>query len=39
VALGVTELGEIGEAGGAASFILSDPDRNWWEVSSPIAMN
>jgi catechol 2,3-dioxygenase-like lactoylglutathione lyase family enzyme len=39
VALGVTELGEIGEAGGAPSFILSDPDRNWWEVSSPIAMN
>lgn len=33
--LGVTELGELEEHGGAVAFMLSDPDRNWWEVTSP----
>jgi catechol 2,3-dioxygenase-like lactoylglutathione lyase family enzyme len=37
--LGVTELGAIEERGGAASFILSDPDRNWWEITSPVALS
>ena len=34
-ALGVTELREIDESDGAAAFIFSDPDRNWWEITSP----
>ena len=33
--LGVTELEELEESGGAVAFMLSDPDRNWWEVTSP----
>lgn len=37
--LGVTELGELEESGGAVSFMLSDPDRNWWEVTSPASIN
>lgn len=37
--LGVTQLGAIEERGGTASFILSDPDRNWWEVTSPVILN
>ncbi|HEV8725715.1 MAG TPA: VOC family protein [Candidatus Binatia bacterium] len=37
--LGVTELGELEEHGGAVAFILSDPDRNWWEVTSPVSVN
>ncbi len=32
---GVTELREIQTNGSRASFLLSDPDKNWWEVSSP----
>ncbi|MFQ5540007.1 MAG: VOC family protein [Candidatus Binatia bacterium] len=32
--LGVTELRELRTDGPAASFLLSDPDKNWWEVSS-----
>ena len=35
---GVTELGEIQETSSASSFLLSDPDRNWWEVSSPVSL-
>ena len=37
--LGVTELGELNESRGALTFILSDPDRNWWEVTSPVSLN
>jgi catechol 2,3-dioxygenase-like lactoylglutathione lyase family enzyme len=37
--LGVTELGELEESSGAISFMLSDPDRNWWEVTSPASIN
>jgi catechol 2,3-dioxygenase-like lactoylglutathione lyase family enzyme len=37
--LGVTELGELEERGGAISFMLSDPDRNWWEITSPVSVN
>jgi len=37
--LGVTQLGAIEERDGTASFILSDPDRNWWEVTSPVILN
>lgn len=33
--LGVTELEEIREEEGIVSFLLSDPDRNWWEIASP----
>jgi catechol 2,3-dioxygenase-like lactoylglutathione lyase family enzyme len=29
--LGVTQLSQLNE-NGAASFLLSDPDKNWWEV-------
>jgi len=35
--LGVTELGEIKESDGALSFLLGDPDRNWWEITGPAA--
>ncbi|MDH3443815.1 MAG: VOC family protein [Deltaproteobacteria bacterium] len=37
--LGVTELDEIKETGESVSFLLSDPDRNWWEVASPVPAN
>lgn len=33
--LGVTELGDLQTDGSALSFLLRDPDKNWWEVSSP----
>ena len=33
--LGVTELRELEANGSVSSFLLSDPDTNWWEVSSP----
>jgi len=32
--LGVTELSGLHADGPAASFLLRDPDRNWWEISS-----
>ncbi len=35
--LGVTELEDISEDSGTVSFLLSDPDHNWWEVTSPIS--
>jgi catechol 2,3-dioxygenase-like lactoylglutathione lyase family enzyme len=35
--LGVTELGAFLETNGSVSFLLSDPDRNWWEIASPTA--
>ena len=31
-ALGMTELGEIQNNGKLASFLLRDPDKNWWEL-------
>ena len=34
--LGVTELEEIQERSGGVSFLLSDLDANWWEISSPL---
>jgi catechol 2,3-dioxygenase-like lactoylglutathione lyase family enzyme len=37
--VGVTELEEIKENGESVSFLLTDPDRNWWEVSSPASVN
>jgi len=37
--LGVTELGELEERDGAPAFILSDLDRNWWEITSPVTVN
>ncbi len=33
--LGVTGLEGIREKFGAASFLLSDPNKNWWEIASP----
>ena len=33
--LGMTELRELQSDGPAASFLLSDPYRNWWEITSP----
>ena len=32
---GVFELGDVQTHGSIASFLLSDPDNNWWEVTSP----
>jgi catechol 2,3-dioxygenase-like lactoylglutathione lyase family enzyme len=37
--LGVTELGELEERDGTPAFILSDLDRNWWEITSPVTVN
>jgi len=33
--LGVAELCEPQGGGASCSFLLRDPDRNWWEISSP----
>lgn len=33
--LGVAELCGLESDGPVCSFLFSDPDRNWWEVSSP----
>ena len=33
--LGVTDLGPIRQNGTGAFFLLRDPDRNCWEVTSP----
>lgn len=32
---GITDLTEIIDRNGAVSFLLSDPDSNWWEIASP----
>ena len=37
--VGLTDLGELEENAEATAFILSDPDRNWWEVTSPGSAN
>lgn len=33
--LGITEFRKLETDGPVASFLLSDPDGNWWEISSP----
>jgi catechol 2,3-dioxygenase-like lactoylglutathione lyase family enzyme len=33
--VGLTGLTEPEERGGVVSFMLSDPDKNWWEITSP----
>lgn len=33
--LGVTELRDVEARGAVSSFLVRDPDRNWWEVTSP----
>jgi len=33
--LGVTELRDVTRDGARTSFLLSDPDRNWWEIAAP----
>jgi catechol 2,3-dioxygenase-like lactoylglutathione lyase family enzyme len=33
--LGVSDLGELQTTGSVSSFLVSDPDSNWWEVTSP----
>jgi catechol 2,3-dioxygenase-like lactoylglutathione lyase family enzyme len=37
--LGVTELSDIQENSGITMFLLSDLDRNWWEITSPATIN
>ncbi len=32
---GITGLTEISDRNGVVSFLLSDPDSNWWEIASP----
>jgi hypothetical protein len=32
---GVSELGAVQTSGSVSSFLVSDPDNNWWEVTSP----
>ena len=36
---GITQLCELHEKGGEAWFILSDLDKNWWEVTSTAVAN
>ncbi|MEX0805062.1 MAG: VOC family protein [Candidatus Binatia bacterium] len=33
-AAGITELGKLETANGAANFIFSDLDKNWWELTA-----
>ncbi len=32
--IGITELGELQQTDTSVSFFLSDPDRNWWEITA-----
>ena len=32
----LTELGEVQEQAGMSYFLLSDLNRNWWEIASPL---
>jgi catechol 2,3-dioxygenase-like lactoylglutathione lyase family enzyme len=32
---GLTELRDVQTNGSVSSFLVSDPDHNWWEVTSP----
>jgi catechol 2,3-dioxygenase-like lactoylglutathione lyase family enzyme len=33
--LGVSDLGNVQTSGSVASFLVADPDNNWWEVTTP----
>ena len=33
-AAGITELGKLDAINGKTSFIFSDLDKNWWELTS-----
>lgn len=33
-ATGITDLGKLDSVNGKTSFIFSDPDKNWWELTS-----
>jgi catechol 2,3-dioxygenase-like lactoylglutathione lyase family enzyme len=33
--LGLSDLGNVQKSGAASSFLVADPDNNWWEVTSP----
>ena len=35
--LGMTDLGPLATRGAASSFLVSDPDGNWWEITAPAA--
>jgi catechol 2,3-dioxygenase-like lactoylglutathione lyase family enzyme len=32
--IGITEIGRIENTNGRVNFIFSDPDKNWWELTS-----
>ena len=32
---GISELGGVQTSGSVSSFLVGDPDNNWWEVTSP----
>ena len=32
-AAGITDLGKLDSVNGKTSFIFSDPDKNWWELT------
>ena len=32
---GLSDLGDVQRSGAASSFLVADPDNNWWEVISP----
>ena len=32
---GLSDLGDVQRSGAASSFLVADPDNNWWEVTSP----
>jgi hypothetical protein len=34
-ACGASELGDLQRSGSISSFLVGDPDNNWWEVNSP----
>jgi catechol 2,3-dioxygenase-like lactoylglutathione lyase family enzyme len=37
--LGVAEIRDLQESNGETAFLLSDLDRNWWEIASPASIN
>jgi len=32
---GLSDLGDVQRSGAVSSFLVADPDNNWWEVTSP----
>jgi predicted lactoylglutathione lyase len=32
---GVSALADVQTSGSVSSFLVGDPDNNWWEVTSP----